>query len=164
MKVLFFANTGWYLYNFRLGLARFLREQGAEVVMMSPYGVYGPRIEAVGFCWLAFPMDRRSLNLVGELRLLGRILEILRAERLDVIHNFTIKCVVYGSLAARQLGIGRRINAVTGLGHVFVSDSLRARLLRLLVKPLLKLALGGSENRLILLRMMYTFFQARPGR
>ncbi len=150
MKVLFFANTDWYLHNFRLGLARFLRGQGAEVVMMSPYGVYGPRIEAAGFRWFPLPMDRRSLNLVGELKLLRRILEILRLERPDVIHNFTIKCVVYGSLAARWLGIGRRINAVTGLGHVFISDAPKARLLRPLVRSLLRLALDGSESRLVL--------------
>ncbi len=149
MKVLFFANTDWYLHNFRLGLARYLREQGADVAMMSPPGEYGPRIEAAGFRWFPLPMDRRSLNAASELRLLRRILEILRAETPDVIHNFTIKCVVYGSLAARRAGIGRRINAVTGLGHVFVSDSPRARLLRAPVKSLLKLALAGSESRLV---------------
>ncbi|MCB2262496.1 MAG: glycosyltransferase family 4 protein [Candidatus Thiosymbion ectosymbiont of Robbea hypermnestra] len=150
MKVLFFANTDWYLYNFRLGLARFLREQGIEVVMMSPSGDYGPLLEAEGFRWFPLPMDRCSLNLFSELKLLRRILEIFRAERPDVVHNFTIKCVVYGSLAARWLGIDRRINAVTGLGHLFISDSPRARLLRPLVKSLLKLTLGGSKSRLIL--------------
>jgi len=150
VKVLFFANTDWYLYNFRLGLTRFLREQGFEVMMMSPYGAYGPCIEAAGFRWHPLPMDRRSLSLVGELGLLRRILEIFRLERPDMVHNFTIKCVVYGSLVARWLGIDRRINAVTGLGHVFTGDSPQARHLRPLVKALLKFALVGSESRLIL--------------
>ncbi|WP_133512492.1 glycosyltransferase family 4 protein [Candidatus Thiosymbion oneisti] len=150
MKVLFFANTDWYLYNFRLGLARFLRERGTEVVMMSPYGAYGPRIEAAGFRWFPLPMDRRSLNLISELTLLRQISEVFRTEKPDVIHNFTIKCVVYSSLVARWLGISRRINAVTGLGHVFISDSPQARLLRPLVKSLLRFALGGSGSRLIL--------------
>ncbi len=36
VKILFFANTDWYLYNFRLPLARHLRDQGHEVVMLSP--------------------------------------------------------------------------------------------------------------------------------
>ncbi len=150
MKVVFFANTDWYLHNFRLGLARSLREQGAEVVMVSPDGVYGPRLEAAGFRWCPLPMNRRSLNPVSELKLLRQIVEIFRTEQPDVIHNFTIKGVVYGSLVARWCGIGRRINAVTGLGHVFISDALKARLLRPLVKSLLKFTLGGSGSRLIL--------------
>ena len=150
MKVLFFANTEWYLFNFRLGLARYLRDKGVEVVMMSPPGEYGPQIEAAGFRWFPLPMDRRSLNLVTELKLLKRILEIYKAERPDVVHNFTIKCVVYGSLAAQLAGIKERINAVTGLGHVFINDSVKTRVLRPFVKSLLRLALFGSHSRLIL--------------
>jgi len=41
MRVIFFANSEWYLYNFRLPLAKALRDAGAEVVMVSPHGPYG---------------------------------------------------------------------------------------------------------------------------
>uniref|UniRef100_UPI004055F9B6 glycosyltransferase family 4 protein n=1 Tax=Candidatus Electrothrix sp. TaxID=2170559 RepID=UPI004055F9B6 len=150
MKIIFFANTDWYLYNFRLGLARFLCEQGAEVVMMSPPGEYGARIKAEGFRWLPLPMNRRSLNPFREFQLLRYICSIYRKEQPDVVHNFTIKSVVYGALAAQAVGIKKRIHAVTGLGHIFISQSLRARILRPLVKGLLRLALQGKESRLIL--------------
>jgi len=150
MKVIFFANTDWYLFNFRLGLAQYLRGKGVDVVFMSPPGEYGPRIEAAGFRWLELKMDRRSLNIVSELKLLKQIVGIYRTEKPDVVHNFTIKCVVYGSLAAQWAGVQGRINAVAGLGHVFTSGSLRARLLKPLVKLLLRLALRGSHSQLIL--------------
>jgi glycosyltransferase involved in cell wall biosynthesis len=149
-KVLFFANTDWYLYNFRLGLARFLRDLGIEVVMMSPPGKFGPRIQEADFRWLPLPMDRGSLNVLRESSLLCEILRVYRAERPDLVHNFTIKCVVYGSLAAQAVGIDARVNAVTGLGHVFISGSRKARFLRSAVKQLLRRALRGSRNRLIL--------------
>jgi hypothetical protein len=38
MKVILFANTDWYLYNFRLPLARALRERGYDVLLVSPPG------------------------------------------------------------------------------------------------------------------------------
>jgi glycosyltransferase involved in cell wall biosynthesis len=150
MKVIFFANTDWYLFNFRLGLARYLKEKGVEVVMMSPPGEYGARIEAAGFRVLTLPMDRRSLNVVSELKLLKKIVQVYKIERPDAIHNFTIKCVIYGSLAAQLVGVRERINAVAGLGHVFSSGSMKAWLLKPLVKLLLKLALRGSQSELIL--------------
>ncbi|WP_339138128.1 MAG: glycosyltransferase family 4 protein [Candidatus Electrothrix sp. GW3-4] len=150
MKIVFFANTDWYLYNFRLGLARSLRAQGAEVVMMSPHGEYGARIEAEGFRWISLPMNRRSLNPFQEIRLLHYISSMYKKEQPDVVHNFTIKSVVYGSLAAQAVGVKKRIHAVTGLGHIFISQSLRARILRPLVKGLLRLALRGKGSRLIL--------------
>ncbi len=149
MKVIFFANTDWYLYNFRLDLARHLVAQGAEVVMMSPPGEYGERLEKEGFRWIALPMERRSLNPFKELRLLRVIRDVFRREQPDAVHSFTIKSVVYGGLAARAVGIRCRIHAVTGLGHVFVSRTPRARLLKPLVRWLLRIALRGSHSRLI---------------
>ena len=149
MKILFFANTEWYLYNFRLPLARYLRDHGHEVVMLSPSGPYIAKLQAAGFRTLTVPMERRSLNPLRELALLNHIRRIYAQERPDLAHHFTIKCVVYGALAARLTGVPKRINAVTGLGHVFTSNSLKARLLRPPVRALLRLALGGANSRLI---------------
>jgi len=150
MKVIFFANTEWYLYNFRLGIARYLRNKGYEVIMMSPIGPYGEKLQQEGFRWYGLPMDRMSINIITELKLLWKILKIYRAEQPDVVHNFTIKCVVYGSLMGRFAGVHSRINAVTGLGHIFIGGSLKATLLKPIVKFLLKLTLSGRQSRLIL--------------
>ena len=97
MKVLFFANTDWYLYNFRLALASKLREEGAEVILVSPSGPDGARLAGLGFRWIVVPMERRSLNPLYELQLLYCLLRLYRRERPDVVHHFTIKCVIYGS-------------------------------------------------------------------
>ena len=68
MKILLFANTDWYLYNFRLALAQALRERGDEVVLVSPAGSYGPRMQAMGFRWIQFRLARRSLNPFSEIQ------------------------------------------------------------------------------------------------
>src|SRR5919112_226942 len=127
VKVIFFANTDWYLYNFRLALAKYLRDKHLEVVMLSPAGPYGPLLECEGFRWIALDINRRSLNPVRELGLIRRISAIYAAEKPDIVHHFTIKCVVYGSLIARWHGIANRINAVTGLGYVFSGQGFKAR-------------------------------------
>lgn len=150
MKIVLFANTDWYLYNFRRGLALALREQGHELVLLSPPGEYGGRLRALGLDWRPLPMDRRSLNPLREARLLWHIARLLRRERVDLVHGFTIKCAVYGSLAARLAGVPARVNAVAGMGYVFTSNDLKARLLRPPVRALLKLALGGRGARLVL--------------
>lgn len=150
MKVIFFANTDWYLYNFRLAFAHFLRDRGFEVVMLSPVGSFGPLLEAQGFRWLGLDMDRRSLNPARELALIRRISAVYAAEEPDIVHHFTIKCVVYGSLIARWHGVRNRVNAVTGMGYVFSDEGFRARLLRPVVRNLIRATLGGDGSRLIL--------------
>ena len=79
MKVIFFANTDWYLFNFRLGLARYLKDKGEEVVFISPPGEYGCQIQAAGFRWLALPMDRCSLNIVRKIKLLKKFFRFIRS-------------------------------------------------------------------------------------
>lgn len=151
MKVLLFANTEWFMYNFNRSLAITLRDQGHEVVLVTPPGPYGEKLRELGFRWIAAPMQRRSLNFFKELALLVWLLRLFIRERVSLVHSFTIKCAIYGSLAARLAGIPARVNAVTGMGYVFTNNDLKARLLRPLVRGLMKLALDGQGARLILL-------------
>jgi glycosyltransferase involved in cell wall biosynthesis len=150
MKIVLFANTDWYLYNFRRSLALALRDAGHDVLLLSPPGAYGERLRALGLRWQPLPMDRRSLNPLRECMLLLHLARLLRRERPALVHGFTIKCAVYGSLAARIARVPARVNAVAGMGYVFTSDDLRARCLRPMVKLLMRLALDGKRARLIL--------------
>ena len=150
MKVILFANTDWYLYNFRRSLALALRHAGCDVLLISPPGTYGEKLRQLGLRWEPLPMERRSLNPMRELALLWYLIRLIRREQPTLVHGFTIKCAVYGSLAARLAGVPIRVNAVAGMGYVFTSDQLKARVLRPVVRGLLRLALGGEQARLIL--------------
>lgn len=145
MKAILFANTDWYLYNFRLPLAEALRRQGYEVVLLSPPGSYGERLQQAGFRWQAFPFSRRGVNPLAEGRTIWRLARLYRREKAEVVHHFTIKCVLYGSLAARLAGIKNVLNAVTGMGYVFVDNRLEARLIRLVVKAFYPAILRGTQ-------------------
>ena len=149
-KIILFANTDWYLYNFRRSLALALKELGYDLLLISPPGEYGQKLRDLGLRWLPVPMDRRSLNPLRELLLLWHLRALFRSERPALVHGFTIKCAVYGSLAARLAGVVSRVNAVAGMGYVFTSNDMKARILRPLVRALMRVALGGEGARLIL--------------
>ena len=149
-KIILFANTDWYLYNFRRSLALALQAQGYDVLLISPPGTYGEKLRTLGLRWEPVPMDRRSLNPLREARLLAWLVSLFRKERPALVHGFTIKCAVYGSLAARLAGVPARVNAVAGMGYVFTSNDAKARVLRPLVRGLMHAALDGRNARLIL--------------
>lgn len=150
MKIIFYANTEWYLYNFRLGLAKHLRKEGHEVVMVSPPGKYGPKLEAEGFRWIPVHMRRRSLNPMREARVVLSLAGIYRAEKPALVHHFTLKCIVYGGIAARLAKVPAAVQAVAGLGYVFASQRLRTRLvLRPLVRHLLRLVCNQPGSAVI---------------
>jgi len=150
VKVLLFANTDWYLYNFRQSLARALRDAGHEVLLVSPDGPYGDKLRELGYRWEPAPMVRRSLNPLREYALVQWLRRLIDRERVDLVHGFTIKPAVYGSIAARLAGVPARVNAVAGMGYVFTSNALRALVLRPVVRRLFRYALDGDGARLIL--------------
>jgi glycosyltransferase involved in cell wall biosynthesis len=150
MKFVLFANTDWYLYNFRLSTALALAEQGHEVTMLSPAGDYGPRFAGHGLRWLTLPMDRASLNPWREAMTLRALVRTLRQERPALLHSFTVKCAVYGALAARAAGVPAHVSAIAGMGYVYASDRAKARMLRPVVATLMRGALAGKSSRVIL--------------
>lgn len=149
-NVLLFANTGWYLYNFRRSLAESLRREGYNVILASPPDDYGPKLRALGFKWLEVPMQRRSVNPARELLLLRWLSNAMLREQIHLVHSFTLKCAIYGSLAARMAGVPGRINAVAGLGYTFTRNDPKARVIRLVANTMMKIALGGKGLKLVL--------------
>ena len=145
MKAVLFANTDWYLYNFRIEYAKFLRSQGWDVVLMSPDGEYVEKIEALGFRHIDMEFSRKGMNPAAESDAIRRIREVYEAEQPDLVHHFTIKCMIYGSIAARQVGVKSIVNSVTGLGFVFLSDKPHVKPVRGVVKHLYKKAFKGTQ-------------------
>lgn len=145
MKILLVANTDWYLFNFRLLLAKALRDRGHEVVLVSPPGGYASRLQEAGFRWLPVAISRRGTNPLRELGTLLRLARIYRRERPALVSHFTIKPVLYGSLAAGLSRVPRVINSVTGLGYVFNAPGREAAALRGVVKPLYRFALRNTQ-------------------
>ncbi|MEI8131828.1 MAG: glycosyltransferase family 4 protein [Leptolinea sp.] len=140
-----FANTAWYLYNFRLPLAEALRSQGFDVVLVSPADEYAQKFSEAGLRWVEFPFSRKGRNPFQELTTIMRLAKVYRTEKPDIVHHFTIKCVVYGSLAAKWTGIRGIINAITGLGYVFIGNKLSHKLLRPLIMAFYRVSLQGTR-------------------
>lgn len=144
MTLLLFANTDWYLYNFRLAFAESARREGYRVVLLSPPGPWGERLRAAGFEWRPFDLSRQGMSPLREAVAVLRLCRLYRELRPDLVHHFTVKCVIYGSVAAKVAGVGRILNSITGLGHMMLSNALGPRLMRPAMGWLYRLALAGT--------------------
>ena len=118
-KVLLVANSSWYLFNFRLPLIRDLRDRGYKVSLVAPHDAHTPLLQAEGFTVHPWKVSRSSVNPLSEARALLDLTRTYRRERPDLVHHFTIKACIYGTIAAKGSRVYRVINALTGLGHIF---------------------------------------------
>ena len=146
MKIILFANTDWYLYNFRLPLAKALKDLGHDVILLSPHGNdYSDRILRAGFDWRVIELSRTSINPINEIGTIISLISLYKKEKPDIVHHFTIKCVLYGSFAARKAGVKQIVNAVTGMGYIFTSQNIFTILAKPIVRSLYRWVLKGSS-------------------
>ncbi len=148
-KILLVANTDWYLFRFRLLLAKHLVAQGIDVVFVSPAGQYVQEIEANGFRWVEWYVGRQTINPFGELKSILSLVRIFKIERPSLVHLHTIKPVLYGSLAARFVKLSAIVRSITGRGYVFLGNDLRAKILRRIVKGIYRLMLNADSGATI---------------
>ncbi len=145
MKIALVANTDWYLFGYRKPLAAELMKQGHTVVLLSPRGEYAERLIAEGYTWQELAFSRKGTNpFQGLLDIFG-FWSAYRSERFDVVHHFTIKAVIYGSVVAKLLSVPIIVNSITGLGSVFTSTKPSLQLIKKLVIVLYRIALRNTK-------------------
>lgn len=149
-KLMFVVTEDFYFVSHRLPLAVAARQAGYEVIVATNVDRHGPLIRDAGITLCPLPFNRGGVNPLNEFRTLMRLVRLYRQQAPDIVHHVALKPVIYGSLAARLARVRAIVNALGGLGYVFSSMSLRATFLRLLAKPILKLALSGTNSRLII--------------
>lgn len=140
-KILVSINSSWNFVNFRSGLLRGLQDEGFEVVALAPDDGHASSISGMGIRYIPVSFDRRGTSLLAELRLLGAYRRVLQAERPAAQLTFTVKPNIWGSLAARSLGIPTIAN-IAGLGTIF----LRKGALNRGIRRMYALALNGAET------------------
>lgn len=129
-KILLVANTDWYLFNFRLSLARELSEDNFDVSFVCPSYEYAEPIQAAGFRLIPWQLARQTAPFWDEMRSIRQLYQIYKAESPCLVHHFTIKPVLYGTLVSRLAGVPAVINSITGRGYVFQGSDGKALLLR----------------------------------
>jgi len=141
-KIVFVANTSWYLYNFRLSLLKEMVASGWKVFAIAPQDKYSQYFEIHGISFVRLIISRRGINPFKELLTIWRIYVIYKRIQPDFIHLFTPKMAIYGSFAARLAGIKNVVSSITGLGYVFINKGI----LHLILRAMYKAAFQGVSQ------------------
>lgn len=148
-KIIFFANTDWYIYNFKLSLANSLKQNGYDIVLVAPAGNYQEKLVDKGFRFIPLNFEIWSANPIIEVATLAKIIKLYHTEKPMLVHHFTLKCVLYGSLTAKIIGNIRVVNAVTGISHILRDQGIRAKIFSPLIKALYRFVLSSERSRVI---------------
>lgn len=139
-KLLFLVTEDWYFCSHRLALGRAAANAGHDVLLLTRIDEHRAAVEAAGLRVKPLPWRRGGFGPWREVRALWTIWRTYRRERPDIVHHVAMKPIIYGSIAARLAGVPKVINAVAGVGFLFISERPLVRKLR----PMLRWVLGQA--------------------
>src|SRR5262245_56491824 len=144
-SLLYVVSEDWYFLSHRLPMARAARDSGYEVHVATRVVDGAKAIETEGFTLHPIPFARGRVGLVAALRTIAALQRIHRSVHPVLAHHVALQAAVLGSLAA----FGRRttcVNALTGFGFTFISERIKARLLKPLIVFLLRFLCMRGRN------------------
>jgi glycosyltransferase involved in cell wall biosynthesis len=149
MRILLIAGYAESLINFRGPLIRALQEKGLAVHVAAPNlpdkSEIRGQLDNIGVTVHEVPLRRTSINPFFDVILIWALWRLMRRVRPQYVLAYTIKPVIYGSLAARLAGVPRHFALITGLGYAFQGDGQRDHL-QALVQRLYALALARVQK------------------
>ena len=127
----------------RLALGVALKKAGADVVVATQINDHRAEIEAAGLRVAPITMQRSGRNPIADLATIQQITQLYLREKPDLVHHVALKPILYGGIAAKRAGVPAVVNAVAGMGYMFISESLFARMAR----PFIVRAQSALMNR-----------------
>ena len=145
MKYVVVSPKNRTVYNFRGDLIRKIISCGHEVIVTGPNRIDVEKIEALGARFVELANDKNGINPVADLKYLCGLLGLFRREKPDVVFGYTSKPVIYGSVAARLVKVPRIAAMVTGAGYAFTAKSLKAKIIKIIMSFLYRLAFRCTD-------------------
>lgn len=111
------------ILKFRGALLEALKNSDLEIHIAAPDFKKFPEefnaLKALGYSVYDIPMQRTGTNPFADAKTLFALYRLIKAIKPDYVMGYTIKPVIYGSLAAALARVPKRFGLITGLGYAF---------------------------------------------
>lgn len=152
MKFLIISSFLPSVLNFRGKLLEAIHQQGYEIHIIAPdlpsFPTEHEKLLDLGYFIHEVSMQRTGTNPVADLKTLGSMYTLIKKIKPDYVLSYTIKPVIYGTLAAWLAKVPYRYALITGLGYAFqnVETQTKRSIFQKLVHGLYQQALSRSHK------------------
>lgn len=142
-KIVVLASVTRSLLNFRGDMIRDWVSRGHAVIACGPESGFEREIQELGASIIPVRLERTGLNPFKDLTYCFDLVKLFRKERPDIVFSYTIKPVIYGSLAASLCSVPEIFSMITGAGYAFEDG--RNPLLKKVLHKLYRAALSRNK-------------------
>jgi len=141
-KIVLIASLAESLINFRLHLIKeFLARDYAVTTIAPDDAIVAEILTNLGVKFIAVPLQRNGNNPLNDMLLLKKLFFLIREEQPDIVLSYTIKPVIYGTLAAKLAGVKQIYAMLTGTGYIFSNNNLKSRIIGLIARNMFRMIL-----------------------
>ena len=145
-KILFNITEDWFFLSHFLSRALSAQKDGFEIYVCCNETNKKKIIENYGINFITLPYSRPNINPFYELYILIRLIFVVVKVKPDIVHNVALKPIIQGTFASWLLNIKSVVNAPVGMGYVFISKSLKAKLLKPILVLFLRIFLNPHKG------------------
>jgi len=142
-RILVLGGIPQSLVNFRRKLLEKMVADKHEVFACAPCASDEIKhtLNEMGVIYRDVNIARTGLNPIKDLKNLYCLIRLFKQIKPDVFLGYTIKPVIFGSIAAKRAGVGRIYSMIEGLGYAFTGSGAKRRMVGYLAKMLYRHAL-----------------------
>ncbi|MEM6710014.1 MAG: glycosyltransferase family 4 protein [Pseudomonadota bacterium] len=148
-RLLFVVNEARFLVSHRGALLAEARRRGMQLIVICGARTGEAELEAQGVEVQPIRLTRSAIEPWNELTSYRRLVALYQSLEPDICHHVTIKPVIYGTRAAQVARVPAVVNAIPGMGFVFIRRGMLANARRWLVNLLYRYALRHPNMRVI---------------
>lgn len=121
-KLFIVVNVDWFFLSHRKPVAMAAKDSGYDVTIVTCNTGKLQDIKDLGLKTVDMPMARFGMNPLKEFRTLIFLYRLYKKEKPDTVHHVGLKPVLWGSLAAKLAKVPAEVNAISGLGTLFIGE------------------------------------------
>lgn len=126
MRILIIGSLVKSLVNFRGPLLQAMASAGHSVIACANGHDFATeeKLKKMRIAYYPIHLSRAGMNPIKDLKTFIDMIRVISLVQPDIVLSYTIKPVIYGSLAAQLCGVKECYSLITGLGYVFMESSL----------------------------------------
>ncbi|MEB2848281.1 glycosyltransferase family 4 protein [Endobacterium cereale] len=147
MRIAFVVSEDWFFVSHFLPMLRAAKDAGLDPIIVTRVNRHRETLEELGARVVRLNIERRNIGPLAVAASVLRMANILRRERVDIVHCIALRSIILGGLAANLAGVTNRVLAVTGGGLLTANKGFTAGLSRGFLRNVIRLiALRGSNR------------------
>lgn len=148
MKIAVLSSHTPSLFWFRMDMMLDFVARGHDVVAIGNEDEveWRQKFESDGIKYRCAAIQRNGTNPLKDLQTLSSLKKLLKEEKPDKVFSYQAKTVIYGGIAANQLGITEVYPLIAGVGSVFLANDLKSKIIRFILKNEYRIGMKKSPN------------------